>query len=423
MPNFEPVTGQIATLRKEWFDTTRTAFQDCTHAEVVDGVPTCQIVLSDGTELARANAGTVTAGGRLAAWLRNEDLTVYDSLGRRWPGAAVAVRGTSPDGALALKVLRNSYGPWDVIELAYAYDPADPNKPGPGRWRLSDGDAHDIQLLGGGAAIWMLGEDPYSNSEDVSFPAEKAWAFRAAYSPAAGRYRLVYQRKSDGALVCDGYLIGAPSASYYYYDIYVDQTTELISIVWSLTQADADVQLLSFTPAELEALPPSADNPPVPPDPPDPEPPDPEPPDPPDPEPPDPEPPDPEPPDPEPAPEPEPEPSPGGPLMLFIETRFEKTNPDFEVMKFDIIANADGTESYRSVARANATTVDANGNTVPAEESKTPIYCVTDAGADEWRPSPGGPFESFRRVGTSLVADRPWNGVEHAYVRYCVEVA
>ena len=58
-----------------------------------------------------------------------------------------------------------------------------------------------------------------------------------------------------------------------------------------------------------------------------------------------------------------------------------------------------------------------------ADERGTPIYCVTDQGKDEWRESPGGAFESFYRVGNTLVADRLWNNVENAYVRFCVEVA
>jgi hypothetical protein len=125
-----------------------------------------------------------------------------------------------------------------------------------------------------------------------------------------------------------------------------------------------------------------------------------------------PEPPDPEPPEPEPGPEPQP-PEPEEPTMLFIETKYEKTNPNLATMKFTIIKNPDGSESYSSVARAAS---------ADATEKANPIYCVTDAGKDEWRASPGGTFESFRRVGTSLVADRPWNGKENSYVRFCVEV-
>jgi hypothetical protein len=122
----------------------------------------------------------------------------------------------------------------------------------------------------------------------------------------------------------------------------------------------------------------------------------------------------PEPPEPEPQPpEPEPEP-PKGPEMVFIETKYEKTNPNFAVMKFNVITNADGTESYSSVARLAS---------ADADERANPIYCVTDQGKDEWRASPGGSFESFRRVGQTLVADRPWNGVENSYVRFCVEVS
>jgi hypothetical protein len=130
--------------------------------------------------------------------------------------------------------------------------------------------------------------------------------------------------------------------------------------------------------------------------------------------PPEPEPPEPpitEPPEPEPIPpQPQPEPEPEVPTMLFIETKYEKTNPTLAVMKFDIIANGDGTESYRSVVRAAST---------DAAISGTPIYCVTPDGKDEWRADPGGPWESFRRTGNVLVADRP---PEDSYTRFCVEV-
>lgn len=99
--------------------------------------------------------------------------------------------------------------------------------------------------------------------------------------------------------------------------------------------------------------------------------------------------------------------------MLFIETKYETLNPQLAVMKFEVLKNPDGTESYRSPARA----ADPDPNI-----SGLAIYCVTDKGDDEWREKPGGPFESFRRVGNVLVADRQWDARENAFVRFCVEV-
>ena len=100
--------------------------------------------------------------------------------------------------------------------------------------------------------------------------------------------------------------------------------------------------------------------------------------------------------------------------MVFIETKYEKANPKLAVMKFEVITNGDGTESYRSVSRAEDPDPNISG---------AAIYCVTNLGDDEWRADPGGPFESFYRVGNVLVADRPWDGNDNAYVRFCVEVA
>jgi hypothetical protein len=100
--------------------------------------------------------------------------------------------------------------------------------------------------------------------------------------------------------------------------------------------------------------------------------------------------------------------------MLFIETKDVDPNPKLAVMKFDIIKNADGSESYRSVARKEST---------DPSESGTPIYSVTPNGDDEWRADPGGPWESFKRVGQTLVADRGEPGNENAYIRFCVEAS
>src|SRR5262245_25593361 len=148
MPRFFP-DGSLAFFRVDPFDATRTVSQDCSQ-------PTpdarCRVALSDGTPIrAAVNTVIVAGGGGVAAWENSNDLTVEDTLGRVWPAAGLHP-GCSPDGAYALKVLRNSYGPWRVIEK---------DKPS---WELTPGDAHNIQLFTGGRAIYMIGVDDFCTS-------------------------------------------------------------------------------------------------------------------------------------------------------------------------------------------------------------------------------------------------------------------
>src|SRR5579872_5685071 len=139
MPIVNPLTGALSTLRRDWYDATRTIYQDCSTGA-------CRIVLSDGTAIApNTNADQVAGNGGVGVWLKEQDATVYDTLGRSWPGADVQRGSVSPDGAYPLKLARNSFGPWDVIEQDGS------------RWRLTDGNATDIQLLGNRRAIWNEG--------------------------------------------------------------------------------------------------------------------------------------------------------------------------------------------------------------------------------------------------------------------------
>jgi len=93
-----------------------------------------------------------------------------------------------------------------------------------------------------------------------------------------------------------------------------------------------------------------------------------------------------------------PTPQPVEPLMIFIDLR----QSDLSAEKCEVIDNGNGTESYRKT----------NGK----------IFCLTEEGKIEERDSPGGPFESFVRTPTALVADRPWNGVQRAYLLPYAEV-
>jgi hypothetical protein len=64
-----------------------------------------------------------------------------------------------------------------------------------------------------------------------------------------------------------------------------------------------------------------------------------------------------------------------------------------------------------------------NGNgTISCRKTNGKIFCVTDTGAIEERDSPGGPFESFYKTTSALVADRPWGGKQRAYLLPYAEV-
>lgn len=86
-------------------------------------------------------------GGVWAAWLGGAG--VFTSTGITLPESGLGPVG--PDGAIAVKVLRNSFGPWDVLERDGS------------RWRLTDCDAHDIQLLGAHRAVFMCGNTVQAN--------------------------------------------------------------------------------------------------------------------------------------------------------------------------------------------------------------------------------------------------------------------
>jgi hypothetical protein len=80
-------------------------------------------------------------GGVWVAWLGGYG--TYTSTGQVFPSSAPGAVG--PDGSIALKVDYYSYGPWDVLERNGS------------RWRLTDGDAYGVQLLGNGRAVWYEG--------------------------------------------------------------------------------------------------------------------------------------------------------------------------------------------------------------------------------------------------------------------------
>jgi hypothetical protein len=320
-------------------------------------------------------------GGRYIAWLAGYGC--FGSLGHL-PAAGVAGRlSVSPDGTIAY-----------IPDRGYGYGLAIVD---------SDGLAHEVagiyagseQTIRAGVAIWKHGAYgipvpvpacPDAQNVLVADLEDERWI--VYWSDRVG-----FIAQVDGA--DDGYILGTTPT---FFNHHVRNVDGELLVTWSVTQGEGPSDVVRFLVdrteprVRLEAPPveppiePPIEPPPI--DPPV-------------------EPPDVEPPEPEQPPQ-----QPEVPAMLYIETKFEKTNPALEVEKFDIIKNADGTESYRSVARASS--ADAN-------VQKTPIYCVTDQGKDEWRENPGGAFESFQRVGQTLVADRFWNNVPNAYIRFCVE--
>lgn len=233
MPRFNAL-GQIADQRRDWYDATRTVFQHCEGGH-------CDIVLSDGTVEKEQGANTVIGGGGFwAAWL---DLSqgVFDAAGHTYPLAGIMASGMGPDGAYALKVRFESYGPWDVIERNGA------------RWRLTDGDIDDrcVQLLGGRQAIWLFnGWLHMTPGLPLTHPQRALWTARAAWN--GSRFVLLGQDRETGQLLLDGRVI-APTGNYFYPDVAFVDGRYLVT--WSPNQADTDAQLLTLTPEQLAACP------------------------------------------------------------------------------------------------------------------------------------------------------------------------
>src|SRR5262252_617616 len=151
MPHINPITGAIAGYRRDWFDETRTVEQECNTLQ-----PGCVVALSDGTIVYPAPSNEVRGGGEVWALL-TLDLVVLTSTGLTLPGAGLPDLGAmSWDGAVPIKDVRNSYGPWHVHERDGS------------QWLLSNGDAYDIQLLGSQLAIWR--ESPSSALPRARWP-------------------------------------------------------------------------------------------------------------------------------------------------------------------------------------------------------------------------------------------------------------
>jgi hypothetical protein len=121
------------------------AFVDEDHViyQVCDGW-SCRLVQTDlrtwtHTTVSTRGANHISAsGGNWGAWLGG--FGIYTKDGHHFPSSGLGPIG--PDGALAIKPAYQSAGPWDVLERDGA------------RWRLTEGDASNINLFGARRALW-----------------------------------------------------------------------------------------------------------------------------------------------------------------------------------------------------------------------------------------------------------------------------
>lgn len=234
MPRFNIAAAVTPQIGYFWYDLSRLVFQDCS-----TGV--CKLRLSDGTEVAPRGCNALGANQASAwvAWLGGYG--VFDSFGRYFPASDVAMNvpgdaAMGPDGSYAIKVNRNSFGPWDVL------------MPDGSRWRLTDGDAKDIQILSGRRALYR---DPLgivrANFKLVGRPSGPCTAPRAADDG-----MLLYQRQPDGALMLGRKEIMPPG---FYYGIDQLLLGNEYHVTWSPTAADTNAQVRRYAVADIISTP------------------------------------------------------------------------------------------------------------------------------------------------------------------------
>lgn len=230
--------GQIAERRREWFDDSRTVFQHCEDTG-------CVVLLSSGEVVAEHGANDVIGGGGVwAGWLAGYG--VFGPTLGHLPLAGIhgvqdKGREVSPDGAVAYKVLRDSFGPWKVRERNGE------------EWTLTEGDAQSIVLLGNREGVWVEGNRMfYNGTKPCLLPPGPVYGWSACI--AEGRVVILYQDPlSGGSLVLDGRVIAPPSPFYFYPDVqFIDGA---FHVTWSPNPADTDPQTLTLTPDQLATYP------------------------------------------------------------------------------------------------------------------------------------------------------------------------
>jgi len=238
MPRFN-ARGQVAKgYGLEWYDTPRTIAQNC------DGGH-CRIELSDGTLMRDIACNGISAGecAFWAAWviLPSGGPGVLDQDNRMWPLSGLGPMG--PDGALALKVLRNSYGPWQVVERDGS------------TWPLTSGDASAIQLVGPRAALWveqgMLRPTVGLQFAHPPIGGPGTWG-RPRAVLLTGRWMLLYQSYHYGCLVFDGRVL-VTGVAFFRPDVM--GAGDGILVTWATDEGEGRVEVEHWTWAELAALP------------------------------------------------------------------------------------------------------------------------------------------------------------------------
>lgn len=192
----------------------------------------CRVVTAPGlNEVLNHGANFIEAnGGTWAAWFGSLDpatVGITTATGLRFPSSGLGPIG--PDGAIAIKNDYQSAGPWDVYEQDGS------------RWRLTDGDAFAINLLGEGRAFWV---QPRLGAQTRGIPVPQifsspAWWFRVL--PVQDQWWILYQRK-DGMLVLHpfdspfGYLIAQENT--YRPDVRV-LANGLVRVVWAVSEEES----------------------------------------------------------------------------------------------------------------------------------------------------------------------------------------
>jgi hypothetical protein len=227
-----------------WLDDDRLIYQICR-----DGHCILQIFdQRSGTYSTAADRGAnhiAAAGGEWSAWLGGFGL--YTSTGLHLVNAGHGLHGSvGPDGAVAVKDTYHSFGPWTVHERDGS------------QWRLTEGDACDIQLLGDGRALWReAGAVRTRNLPPAeTLPGPIHWLRGVLLR---GELWVLYQSEALGgrlvlhpAAATAGYVLTAPFTPTYRPDA-AELPDGRVRVVWAHTEAEApgDLRVADVSPDQL----------------------------------------------------------------------------------------------------------------------------------------------------------------------------